>query len=367
MNERTHRRRRWPAALVMAVAALAIGAVVGAPHTGQAAGKAMPVNTGTPTISGTPQENQTLTASDGTWTGSPTSFAYAWSSCDKNGDNCAAISGATAKTYTLKSADVDHTVRVTVTATNGDGSTAATSAPTAVVSNAAAPTVTTAPAISGTVAIGSKLTVSNGSWNGSPSSFAYSWLRCDQAGNNCSTIGGQTGNTYTIGPADAGTTVRAIVTATNGAGSTEVTTAQTGVVPSLAPATGCPSGTGTIAVSSLSAPARLDIGQQTITPGLVTPSAKTVQLHFRVTACGGRPVQGATLFATAIPYNQYTGVTATTGADGTVTLSLGQRSGFPAARRQQLLVILARATKPGESVLGGVSTRRVFSFPVSLH
>lgn len=367
MYERTHSRRRRPAALAIAVAALAIGAVFGVPHAGQAASQAAPSNTATPTVSGTPQENSTLTASDGTWDGSPTAFTYSWGRCDRNGDGCAAISGATDKTYKVQSADVDHTLRATVTAKNADGSTPATSAPTAVVSSAAAPAVTAAPAISGTLQIGSTLTVSDGSWSGSPTSFDYAWSRCDQAGNSCSTIGGQTAHTYTLGPADAGTTLRAKVTATNGAGSTQATTAQTSVVPSPAPATGCPSGTGALPVTSVSLPARLSIDQQTITPGVVTPGANTVQLHFRVTACNGRPVQGATLFTSAIPYNQYTAGSGTTGADGTVTLTVSQRSGFPAARRQQLLVVLARATKPGEPVLGGISTRRIFSFPVSLH
>ena len=41
--------------------------------------------------------------------------------------------------------------------------------------------------------------------------------------------------------------------------------------------------------------------------------------------------------------------------------------GFPAARRQQLLVIFARARKTGEDPLGGVSTRRLSSFRVDLN
>ena len=128
-----------------------------------------------------------------------------------------------------------------------------------------------------------------------------------------------------------------------------------------------PSGTGTIQVGDISSPARLVIDQQTVTPGLVTPSATTIQTHFRVTACGGRPIQGALLYATAVPYNQYSvPPEATTGADGTVNLTMTQRSGFPAARRQQLLVVFARARKPGDPITGGISTRLLVSFPVSL-
>ena len=133
------------------------------------------------------------------------------------------------------------------------------------------------------------------------------------------------------------------------------------------PPTGCPSGTGTIQIGDLTSPARLLIDQQTITPGVVTPSTLSIQLRARVTACGGRPVQGALLYATAVPYNQFTiPPEGTTGSDGTVTLTLGQRTGFPAARQQQNLTVFLRARKSGEPLLAGISTRRLVSFPVSL-
>src|SRR5690349_15060821 len=106
---------------------------------GFAATAAKPANSSPPTISGTPQEGQTLTGDRGTWTNNPTDFNYFWRRCDKTGGSCADISGAHALTYTLTSADVGNTVRFRVQASNGDGSTSATSVPSAVIAAKAAP------------------------------------------------------------------------------------------------------------------------------------------------------------------------------------------------------------------------------------
>jgi hypothetical protein len=366
--------RRWPAALVIAVSALAIGAVFAAPREGRATGAAVPGNTGTPTITGTPQEQSTLGADKGTWSGSPTSFDYSWSRCDRNGDACTTIDGAISDTYLLRDSDVGHTLRVTVTATNVDGSADATSAPTAVIAAAFAPANTVLPVIAGTPQLGSTLSTDTGSWTGSPSSYAFSWSRCDGNGGSCAAISGATDQSYQLKQPDAGTTLRVTVTATNSAGSTPATSAPSAVVPlPVSPyvpptgSTGCPASSGGVQVGDVSPPARLAIDGQTVTPGLVTMSATTIQVHVRVTACSGRPVQGALVYATAVPFNQFSiPAEGTTGADGTASLTMTQRQGFPAAHQQQLLVVFLRARKPGDPVDGGISTRLLVSFPVSL-
>jgi hypothetical protein len=100
------------------------------------------VNTGVPAISGTPGAGSTLTADPGDWQGTPTiAYSYQWQRCDAAGANCVDIPGATGHTYDLTSADVGHTVRVVVVATNDAGaSSPATSGASAVVAAPAPPT-----------------------------------------------------------------------------------------------------------------------------------------------------------------------------------------------------------------------------------
>ena len=46
---------------------------------------------------------------------------------------------------------------------------------------AAAPSNTTPPAVTGTPKVGQTLTVSNGTWTGSPTGYTYQWQRCTSA------------------------------------------------------------------------------------------------------------------------------------------------------------------------------------------
>jgi hypothetical protein len=227
-------------------------------------------------------------------------------------------------------------------------------------STASKPTNKTLPTITGTAEVGQRVIATRGTWTGSPTSFRYVWSRCDTDG-ACLTISGATKKSYVPTAADVGHTLRVTVTARNAAGGTAATSAPSAVVsPS-----GCPPGTAAITVGALAPPARLEITRATLSPG-VNRSTHTLHLNVVITACG-RPVQGATVFATAIPYNQFAVGQATTDAAGKVTLTEQRRSGFPASPHQRLLAVFVRASKPGDPELGGVSSRRLVAFHFAHH
>jgi len=214
--------------LLVATAASSTGALAAKPSRA-------PRNTSPPTISGTAQQGQTLTAGTGSWNGAqPISYAYQWRRCDSAGTGCSDVAGATAQTYVLTSADVGSTMRVAVTASNSAGTSTATSAQTAVVqgvSSPVAPANTSAPTISGTAQQGQTLTADPGSWSGTqPIAYAYQWRRCDTSGGGCADIAGATAQTYTLAAGDVGATIRVAVTASNAAGSSTAVSNQTATV-----------------------------------------------------------------------------------------------------------------------------------------
>jgi hypothetical protein len=241
--------------------------------------------------------------------------------------------------------------------------------------SSAAPVNTAEPKISGTAQEGETLTTTSGSWTSSSTlSYAYQWRRCNAQGNGCSNIGGADTSSYLVKHADIGDTLRARVTAKNADGSAQSTSNETAVVKAKSPVppvtvNGCPAaGSGPIDVSQVSPPARLLIDGQSASPSPLTRSTADLTMRFHVSACNGRPVTGALIYATAVPFNQFSIAPETaTGADGWATLTEHQQAGYPASPRQQLLAVFIRARKSGENVLGGISSRRLVSFPVNLH
>jgi hypothetical protein len=182
---------------------------------------ARPVSAVAPVLSGVAQEGSVLSSSTGSWTGSPTTYAYQWQRCDGTGSSCASIAGATSSRLQLETAVVGGTVRAVVTASNSAGSASARSNASSVIVPAAAasPVNSGAPQLSGVAQVGAVLSTSTGSWTGSPTTYAYQWQRCDAAGSACASVAGATSSRLQLGSSDAGRTVRVLVTAWNTAGS----------------------------------------------------------------------------------------------------------------------------------------------------
>jgi YVTN family beta-propeller protein len=91
-----------------------------------------PVNSVLPLISGTIHVGQTLNASTGSWSGSPTGYAYQWQRCDSGGINCVNV-GSNQASYQLVTADNGRMI-VSVTATNSGGNATVSSTATNVTS-----------------------------------------------------------------------------------------------------------------------------------------------------------------------------------------------------------------------------------------
>ncbi|HEY6886491.1 MAG TPA: hypothetical protein VI300_01890 [Solirubrobacter sp.] len=88
---------------------------------------APPAATAAPTVAGGVRRGSQLVAQPGTWSNAPSGYAFQWQRLTDEWDN---IDGATADRYTPTDDDLGRRLRVTVVATNDDGSASAGSAPT---------------------------------------------------------------------------------------------------------------------------------------------------------------------------------------------------------------------------------------------
>jgi len=93
----------------------------------------------------------------------------------------------------------------------------------------------TLPGVTGTPEAGSQLQADKGSWNGTITSYAYQWLRCDAGGANCVPIAGKTSTKYLASDADVGHALLVSVTATGPGGSLAASSAATAQISDLAP------------------------------------------------------------------------------------------------------------------------------------
>lgn len=363
----TRKRSVLMGAALGAAGALGLVVTLGlAAGAGASSSATPPSNTSPPTISGTAQKGQRLHADPGGWGGSqPMSFGYQWQRCNASGASCSNIGGANKRDYTLTSADVGTTVRIVVTAHNSAGMGTAAASPTAVVAAPQAPADSAPPTISGAPQLGQTLTASPGSWTGpQPITFTYQWRRCDQFGGGCADIPGAASPTYLLGSADVGHALRVRVTARNQFGKTSATTVPTAVVSGTA--NGCPIGVKDVLITQLGQPARLMLDGMKSDPAVLSRHTQSVVLHFHVSDTCGQNVQGALVYAAAVPYDQLDAPPeASTDADGWARLVFHMRAGYPVSRSQQLMALFVRARKGGENPLAGVSTRRLFSLHVA--
>ena len=122
---------------------------------------AAPSNSVAPVISGTARTGSTLSTTNGTWTGSASSYTYQWKRASAASGSYSNISSATSSTYVVTDADIDKYIKVSVIATNGIGSSSAElSAATSIVldlTDSVVPTATTPVATS----TGFTFTISN--------------------------------------------------------------------------------------------------------------------------------------------------------------------------------------------------------------
>ena len=201
--------------------------------------------TGAPTISGTVQAGETLTASTGDIADADgltnVSYSHQWLADDAD------ISGATDPTYTLTGDEVGKAIKVKVSFTDDEGNdetlTSAATTPVAAADNNAA---TGLPAISGTAQAGETLTAGTSGIADADGltnvEYSHQWLADD------ADILGATGSTYNLTDDEVGKAIKVKVSFTDDEGNDEtLTSAATSPVTTAAnnPATGLPTISGT--------------------------------------------------------------------------------------------------------------------------
>ena len=175
---------------------------------------------------------QILEASDGVWSSSyTTNLSYRWQRVCSG--TTSTISGALTPTYTITEEDIGCAVLVQVTGSTLLGSAVAVS-PSRGLVTIVGNTVT--PVISGPLRVGGTLSVTSGTWVGSPT-LTYRW-QSSVDGTIWDTISGATSSTYVLNVAQAGLYIRAQIlgSKSSGAGTAYTivaTTTGTAVVPAL--------------------------------------------------------------------------------------------------------------------------------------
>jgi len=129
--------------------------------------------------------------------------------------------------------------------------------------------------------------------------------------------------------------------------------------------TGCPPA-GSNQVSQMSLPARLIIDQFQSSPSTLDGGTQSFVLRVHITSTCGGSVQGAIVYGTPTPFNQFGETQSNTASDGWATLNFSRQPNYPVNGKQQILAMFLRASKPGESVLAGITGFRLVNVNVNL-
>src|SRR6188472_932291 len=113
---------------------------------------------------------------------------------------------------------------------------------------------------------------------------------------------------------------------------------------------GCPTNKSakTAAIADIAPPARLQIEAFDVLSGSINAQTKSFTLKVRVGSTCSVNIKGASVYVTAVPYNQFSiPDEELTGDDGNATLVFRRDANFPASSQQQQLTLFIRVTKPG--------------------
>lgn len=369
MSQHRSRKAR-PRLVLVAVLASVFAALVFA----GAASAEFPYNNTAPSVTGIPQEGQTLQGHNGLWLYTSglkcevpeCSYAYRWQTCNPDTSGCVDIPGETKFPHLVTAADVGRRLRfvedVTRTDCNAHGvdcrtiSKNAVSSPTALVTPKAipAPVSSAAPTVTGTPMEDEVLTAQGGTWTGpAVKSKAVQWQRCDAPMTNCNSIPGATAATYRLATQDVGFRVRVAETATSDGGNTTAVSQPTQVVIELRP-------TATrqvIPITKVTGAHRLIIDR--ISPAKLGKGTFTVQ--FRIRDDRGFRVAGAVVQTSVIPEDAVIPLRETrSNANGWAVFTFKVAPGFKGG----VLWFFVTARKPGEKLQSGSATSTLFKLRV---
>ena len=352
--------------LVLPIAAVLFGAVVVLVAASVATGRsqAAPKNTKEPFIAAPylVQVGTSLSGNKGSWSGTaPISYYTTWLRCNDNAEACKKIAGAENKaSYTVVNADVNHTIRFYVTASNADGKATAESNATAEIpAKAGAPVESAPPSISGQAVVGKTLTATTGTWKGDqPISYSFKWQSCTTNLSSCS-ANGATGNTYTVAAGDVGKRIRVRVTAKNSAGETAGLSDPTDVVSSSGGGGGGGGGNGSsVPVTSLVGGDRLVVDTVQFSPNPVSSTSQPIRVTIKVKDNKGKLVRDAFVSIVSTPVLTSTPTAAQTDSNGTVVYTITPRSNFP-LKTGYSVQFYVKAYREGDPTLAGVSGGRL--------